>query len=103
MPTLYSLKEMMRLRTLLTEVETDDDSDFDNEEIEPEEENFSDHEIFSEHDTESEEDGDSENEEENSSEWFSSKDGTQWRKTKFRQNIRTPSKLSQYCVPLTSN
>ena len=82
-------KEMELLRMLLTEVETDADSDFDNEEIETEEEKFSDHEIFSEHDTESEEVGDSENEEENNSEWFSSKDGTQWRKTKFRQNIRT--------------
>ena len=63
------------LHTLLTKVETDDDSDFNNEEIEPEEKNFSDHEIFSKHDTVSEEDGDSENEEENSSEWFLSKNG----------------------------
>ena len=33
-------KKIERLRTLLTEVETDDHSDFDYEEIEPEEENF---------------------------------------------------------------
>ncbi|GBN68388.1 hypothetical protein AVEN_86441-1 [Araneus ventricosus] len=46
------------------------------------------HESFSEHDTESEEDGDSGNEEINNLEWFSYKDGIQWRKTKFRQNIR---------------
>ncbi|GBM07533.1 hypothetical protein AVEN_100729-1 [Araneus ventricosus] len=58
MPTSYE-KEMERLRKLLAENETDDDSDFDNEDIGPEdisEENFSDHENFSEHDTESEED-----------------------------------------------
>ncbi|GBM24317.1 hypothetical protein AVEN_158875-1 [Araneus ventricosus] len=45
--------------------------------------------IFNENDTESEEDGDSENDEVNNAEWFSPKDGVQWRKTKFRQNIRT--------------
>ncbi|GBL95134.1 hypothetical protein AVEN_253483-1 [Araneus ventricosus] len=38
---------------------------------------------------ESEEDRDSGNEELNNSEWFSSKDGVQWRKTKFNQNIHT--------------
>ncbi|GBM94764.1 hypothetical protein AVEN_14299-1 [Araneus ventricosus] len=48
---------------------------------------FSDHDSFSEHDTESEED--SGNEDLNESVWFSSKDGVQWRKTKFRQSIRT--------------
>ncbi|GBL72077.1 hypothetical protein AVEN_115089-1 [Araneus ventricosus] len=63
MPTPY--EEMECLLKLLAEVETDEDSDFDNEDNEPEddlEENFSDHEIFSEHDTESESDGDSLNE-----------------------------------------
>ncbi|GBL88599.1 hypothetical protein AVEN_195604-2-1, partial [Araneus ventricosus] len=47
-----------------------------------------DHESFSEHDTESEENGDSGNEDVNNLEWFLSKDGVQWRKTKFRQSIR---------------
>ncbi|GBO19745.1 hypothetical protein AVEN_187129-1 [Araneus ventricosus] len=74
----------------VNEVETDDDPDFDEEDNGPEdvlEENFSDHDNFSEHDAESEEDVDSGNEETNNKEWFSSKDGVQWRK--FRQNIRT--------------
>ncbi|GBO45888.1 hypothetical protein AVEN_73402-1, partial [Araneus ventricosus] len=51
--------------------ETDEDSDFDNEDNGPEnvlEENFSDYEIFREHDTESEKDGHSGNEEVNNSE-----------------------------------
>ncbi|GBM73827.1 hypothetical protein AVEN_75254-1 [Araneus ventricosus] len=85
-----SYEEVKCLRKLLAEVETDEDSNLDNEDIRPEdilEENFSDHESFSAHDTE--EDGDSGNEEVNNSEWFSSKDGVEWRKTKFRQNIRT--------------
>ncbi|GBN02826.1 hypothetical protein AVEN_216786-1 [Araneus ventricosus] len=54
MPTSYE-KEMECLRKLLAEVETDEDSNFDNEDNGPEdilEENFSDHESFSEHDTE---------------------------------------------------
>ncbi|GBM41874.1 hypothetical protein AVEN_8543-1 [Araneus ventricosus] len=54
------------LRKFLAEVETDEDSDFDNEDSGPEddlEDNFSDHPSFSEHDSESEEDGDSLNEE----------------------------------------
>ncbi|GBM82768.1 hypothetical protein AVEN_259905-1 [Araneus ventricosus] len=64
MTTSYE-KEMERLRKLLTEVESEEDTDFDNEDNRPEdvlEENFSDHESFSEHDTELEEDGDSGNE-----------------------------------------
>ncbi|GBN22859.1 hypothetical protein AVEN_237221-1 [Araneus ventricosus] len=72
-------------------VETDEDPDFDNEDNGPEdvlEEIFSDHESFCEHDTEYEEDGDSGNEDVNNVELFSSKEGTEWRKTKFRQNIR---------------
>ncbi|GBN67093.1 hypothetical protein AVEN_27678-1 [Araneus ventricosus] len=45
-------------------------------------------EIFSDqHDTESEEDGDSGNEDVNNLGLFSSKEGIEWRKTKFRQNI----------------
>ncbi|GBN20986.1 hypothetical protein AVEN_263903-1 [Araneus ventricosus] len=90
MPTPYE-KEIERLRKLLAEDETNEDSDFDNEDNGPEdvlEENFSDHESFSEHDTKSEEDGDFGNEEVNNSEWFSSEDGVQWGKRKFRQNIR---------------
>ncbi|GBM51090.1 hypothetical protein AVEN_175299-1, partial [Araneus ventricosus] len=69
---------MKSLRKLLAEAETDDDSDFDNQDKGSEDifgENFSDHESFSEHDTESEEDGDSGSEEVKNSEWFSSKDG----------------------------
>ncbi|GBN70701.1 hypothetical protein AVEN_88853-1 [Araneus ventricosus] len=84
-------KEMQRFRKLLGEVETDEDPDFVNEDNAPEdvlEEIFSDHESFSEHDTESEQDEDSGNEDMNNLEWFSSKDGVQWWKTKFRQNIR---------------
>ncbi|GBM05095.1 hypothetical protein AVEN_210804-1 [Araneus ventricosus] len=56
--------EMECLRKLLAEVETDEDSDFGNEDNGPEdviEENFSDHESFSDNDTESEADGDSGN------------------------------------------
>ncbi|GBN41977.1 hypothetical protein AVEN_24294-1, partial [Araneus ventricosus] len=41
------------------------------------------HDSFSEHYKESEEDGDAGNEEVNNSEWFSSKEGTEWRRTKF--------------------
>ncbi|GBM99904.1 hypothetical protein AVEN_188421-1 [Araneus ventricosus] len=65
MPISYE-KETERLRILLAEVETHEDSDLDFEHNLPEnvlEQNFSDHERFSEHDTESEEDGDSGNEE----------------------------------------
>ncbi|GBN18160.1 hypothetical protein AVEN_127197-1 [Araneus ventricosus] len=89
MPTPYE-KEMERLRKLLAEVETDEDPDFDNEDNGPEdvlEEIFSDHESFCEHDTESEEDGGSGNEDVNNLELFSSKEGTEWKKTKFSQNI----------------
>ncbi|GBN67751.1 hypothetical protein AVEN_181016-1 [Araneus ventricosus] len=73
MPTSYE-KQTKRLRKLLAEVESDQDSDFDNEDNGPEdilEENFPDHESFSEHVTESEEGGYSGNEV-NNSEWFSS-------------------------------
>ncbi|GBO08421.1 hypothetical protein AVEN_140871-1 [Araneus ventricosus] len=68
---------MKSLRKLLAEVETDDDSDFDDEDKGSEDvlgENFSDDESFGEHDTESEDDGDSGSEEVINSEWFSSKD-----------------------------
>ncbi|GBM27477.1 hypothetical protein AVEN_205264-1 [Araneus ventricosus] len=61
-------KEMERLRTILAEIETNEDPNFDNEGNGPEdvsEENVSDQESFSEHDTESEEDGYSGNEDEN--------------------------------------
>ncbi|GBM81395.1 hypothetical protein AVEN_117569-1 [Araneus ventricosus] len=71
-------KEIESLRKLLTEVETNEDSDFDNEDNGPEdilEENFSNHESYSDHDTESEADGDSGNEKVNNLEWFLSKDG----------------------------
>ncbi|GBM12138.1 hypothetical protein AVEN_39475-1 [Araneus ventricosus] len=91
MQTSYE-KEMERLRKLIAEIETDEDSDFDNEDNGPEDilgENFLEHESFREHDSESEEDGDSGNEEVNKSEWFSSKDDVEWRKTKFGQNFRT--------------
>ncbi|GBM51824.1 hypothetical protein AVEN_226752-1 [Araneus ventricosus] len=74
MPNSYE-KEMERLCQLFAEIETDEDSDVDNEENGPEdilEENFSNHESFSEHDTESEGEGDSGNEEVNNSEWCSS-------------------------------
>ncbi|GBM00247.1 hypothetical protein AVEN_32601-1 [Araneus ventricosus] len=57
MPTTYE-KEMERLRKLFAEIETDEDSDFDNEPEDILGENFSDHESFREYDTESEEDGD---------------------------------------------
>ncbi|GBN15596.1 hypothetical protein AVEN_24259-1 [Araneus ventricosus] len=73
MPTPYE-KEMERLQKLLAEVETDEDTDFDNEYNGPEDvlkEFFSDHESFCEHDTESEEDGDSGNEDVNNLELFS--------------------------------
>ncbi|GBN32573.1 hypothetical protein AVEN_35162-1 [Araneus ventricosus] len=61
---------MESLRKLLAEFETDEDSDFDNEDNRPEdvlEENFSDHEneSFSERDKESEENGESGNKEVN--------------------------------------
>ncbi|GBO07252.1 hypothetical protein AVEN_174913-1 [Araneus ventricosus] len=65
MPTSYE-KEMERLRKLFAELETDEDSDFDNENNRPEdisEESFSNHESFSSYDTVSKEDGDYGNEE----------------------------------------
>ncbi|GBN87574.1 hypothetical protein AVEN_154056-1 [Araneus ventricosus] len=83
---------------LLAEVETDQDPVFDNEDNGPEdvlEEIFSDHKSFSKHDTESEEDGDSGNEDMNILEWVSSKDGVQWMKTKFWQNIRCHNIVSR--------
>ncbi|GBL98359.1 hypothetical protein AVEN_187705-1 [Araneus ventricosus] len=76
MPTPYE-EDLDRLRKLLSEVETDEDSDFYNEDNGPEdglEENFSDHECFSEHDKESEKDGSSGNEVK-ISEGFISNDG----------------------------
>ncbi|GBM64440.1 hypothetical protein AVEN_166683-1 [Araneus ventricosus] len=90
---------MERLCKLLTELENED-PDYDNEGNGPEdvlEEIFSDHESFSEHDTESEEDGGSGNEDANNLEWFSSKGRVQWRKTRFRQNIRCHYIMS--CLP----
>ncbi|GBM90928.1 hypothetical protein AVEN_190111-1 [Araneus ventricosus] len=59
MPTPYE-REMECFQKLLSEVKTDEDSDFDNEANGSEdvlEENFSGHESFNEHDTELEEDG----------------------------------------------
>ncbi|GBN34431.1 hypothetical protein AVEN_74894-1 [Araneus ventricosus] len=76
---------MELLRKLLAEIETGEDSDFENEDNGPEnnlKEKFSVHEIFSVYDTESEENGDSGNEEGNNSECSSSKDSVQWKKTK---------------------
>ncbi|GBM93340.1 hypothetical protein AVEN_213001-1 [Araneus ventricosus] len=95
---------MERLHKLLAEVETDEDPNFDNEDNGPEdilEETFPDQESFNEHDTESEEDGDSGNEEMNNSEWFSSKDGVHWWRTKFMQNIRTRCHNIVSCSPGT--
>ncbi|GBM66923.1 hypothetical protein AVEN_199899-1 [Araneus ventricosus] len=89
MPIPYE-KEIEILHKLLAEVETHEDSDLDLEHNGPEDvlkDNFSDHERFSEYDTESEEVKDYGNEEVNNSEWFSSEDGVQCRKTKFRRNI----------------
>ncbi|GBL89887.1 hypothetical protein AVEN_241292-1 [Araneus ventricosus] len=82
---------MERFRKLLAEVETDEDPDFENGDNEPEDvlaEIFSDHESFYEHDKELEEDGDSINEDVNNLELFSSKEGIEWRKTKFGQDNR---------------
>ncbi|GBM19508.1 hypothetical protein AVEN_107983-1 [Araneus ventricosus] len=79
MPTPYE-KEMESLHTLLADVEADEDSTFKNED------NGSEDVLelnSSEHDTKSEEDGDSGNEEMMYLEWFSSKDGVQWRNTKL--------------------
>ncbi|GBO32103.1 hypothetical protein AVEN_263966-1 [Araneus ventricosus] len=81
---------MERFRKLLAEVEIDEHADFDTEDNGPEdvlEEIFSNHECLYEHDKDSEGDGDSRNEEVNNLELFSSKEGIEWRKTKFRQNI----------------
>ncbi|GBN13450.1 hypothetical protein AVEN_79568-1 [Araneus ventricosus] len=103
MPTTYE-KEMECLRKLLAEDKTYEHSDFDHEDDGPEdvlEENFSDRESFIEHDAESEEDGDSGNEEMNNLEWFSSKDGVQWRKTKFWQNICNHCHNIVSCLPGT--
>ncbi|GBM00553.1 hypothetical protein AVEN_272082-1 [Araneus ventricosus] len=89
---------MKRLRKLLAEVETYEDPDFDNEDNGREdvlEEIFSDHESFIDHDKKSEEDGDSGNEDVNNLEWFSSKDGLQWWKTKVMQNIRCHNIVSR--------
>ncbi|GBM58190.1 hypothetical protein AVEN_134631-1 [Araneus ventricosus] len=85
---------MERLPKLLAVVNTDEYSDFDNEDNGPEDDlddNFSDHESFSEHDTDtdSEEDGDFGNEEVNNWNWFTSNDVVQLGKRKFRQNILT--------------
>ncbi|GBM25761.1 hypothetical protein AVEN_2123-1 [Araneus ventricosus] len=92
MPTPYE-KEMELLRKLLAEIETDKDSDFENEGNGPEnnlEENFSDHESFFEHDTESEEAGNSGNEEVNITQNFLyQKIAYSGVKQKFRKNIRT--------------
>ncbi|GBM77604.1 hypothetical protein AVEN_165631-1 [Araneus ventricosus] len=85
LPTTYE-KEMELLRKLLAEIETDEDSDFENEDNEPEnnlKENYPDHECFSEHDTVSEEYGESGNEKMNNSECSTSTDSVQWRKTKI--------------------
>ncbi|GBN97578.1 hypothetical protein AVEN_201563-1 [Araneus ventricosus] len=92
MPAPYE-KEMERLRRLLAEVETDEGSDFENEDNGSEnnlEDNFSDRESFCEHDTEWEEDGDSGNEEGNiTRNVLHQKIETKFLIQKFRQNIRT--------------
>lgn len=80
-------EEMERLRKLLEEVSTDEESIEENDA-------FSDcDEMFSEHDTSSEEEIESDEEdavESNSDDCFTGKDGkTIWKKTKFRQNFRT--------------
>ncbi|GBM15458.1 hypothetical protein AVEN_142119-1 [Araneus ventricosus] len=93
---------MDALRKLLAEVETDEDPDFDIEDNGPEdvlEQIFSDHESFCQHETKPEEDGDSGNEDVNNLELFSSKEGFEERKTKFRQNIRCHNIVS--CLPGT--
>ncbi|GBM84092.1 hypothetical protein AVEN_40842-1 [Araneus ventricosus] len=90
---------MERLRKLLAEVENEEDPDFDNGPEDVLEEIFPDHESFCEHDTESEEDGDSGNEDANNLELFSSKEGIEWRKTKFMQNIRCHNIVSR--LPVT--
>ncbi|GBN80674.1 hypothetical protein AVEN_140494-1 [Araneus ventricosus] len=87
MPTPYE-KEMERSRKLLAEVETGED----NGPEDVSEEIFSDHESFCEHDTESEGSG---NEDVNNLKLFSSKEGMEWRKTKFRHNIRCHNILSR--------
>ncbi|GBO22783.1 hypothetical protein AVEN_85051-1 [Araneus ventricosus] len=88
-------KEMEHLCKFLAEVETDEDPDFHNGPGDVLEEIFSDHESFCEHNTESEEDEDSGNEDANNLELFSSKEGIEWRKTKFRQNIRCHNIVSR--------
>ncbi|GBO32283.1 hypothetical protein AVEN_119790-1 [Araneus ventricosus] len=78
---------MERLRKLLAEVGTDEDPDFDNVPENVLEDIFSDLENFCEHDTGSEEDGYYGNEDVNNLELISTKEGIEWRKTKFTQNI----------------
>ncbi|GBN80919.1 hypothetical protein AVEN_4229-1 [Araneus ventricosus] len=88
---------MERLRKFLAKIETDEDPDFENEYNISEdvlEEIFTCHESFCGYNTESEEDGDSGNEDVNNLELFSSKEGIEWRLTKFRQNIRYHSIVS---------
>ncbi|GBL99833.1 hypothetical protein AVEN_162838-1 [Araneus ventricosus] len=76
MPTPYEL-EIEYLRKFLAEVETDEDSDFDNGPEDVLEENFSDHESFGKHNMEK--DGYSGNEA-NNLEWFTSNDSVQRKK-----------------------
>lgn len=90
MPTPYE-KEMERLRSLLNEVESEENS------ANSDEEEFSDHENFSEHNSESEiEEDDSEVDQDDviaSSDVFIGKDNcTRWKKEKFRTNGRTPAR-----------
>ncbi|GBL92295.1 hypothetical protein AVEN_35843-1 [Araneus ventricosus] len=94
MPTPYE-KEMEDSLKLLAEVETDED----NGPEDVSEEIFSDHESFFEHGTESEEVGGSGNEDVNNLEvfLFLSKEGIEWRKRKFRHNIRCHNIASRFC------
>ncbi|GBN10821.1 hypothetical protein AVEN_100375-1 [Araneus ventricosus] len=78
---------------VLAEVETDEDSDNGPEDVS--EEIFLDHESFCEPYTESEEKGDSGNDSMNNLNCFQKKEGTEWSKTKCRQNIHCHNNVSR--------
>ncbi|GBM81386.1 hypothetical protein AVEN_107118-1 [Araneus ventricosus] len=80
-------KEMEHLRKLLAEVETDEDSGFDNEDNGPEDDLERIFQIMKVSAKMIRNDKRTEILKVNNSEEFLSKDGVQWRKTKFRQNI----------------
>lgn len=79
-------KEMQRLRKLLEEVESDEESVC-------EDENFSDHESFSEHDSNSEiENSSSSDDSDEEQDAYIGRDKlTVWKKSKFRPKVRTPA------------